>query len=273
MKKAIKKAAALIGIGLSLLALLSVLFILVKGWGLRTPLKEGVSTIAGVAQQALQRIEGGAARLRAPVGKALVVLDQVEAAARDRGERVEADGPLSGQILVTLHDRFSQEMEAADQIASVVGEAAKVFNKSLETVSRFSGLEVPALTDELAKVSDRFQEMKNRLQEFRNRGEGLKAGVVQAEVEAFSKGIQWFRAPLTRIQKTLENVENQLADKRKALIELEGNLLFKIDLGILALSLLCPILMAGQASLIYLFWGLFRRKEQTSALGRATRTT
>ena len=44
MKKAIKKAAALIGIGLSLLALLSVLFILVKGWGLRTPLKEGVST-------------------------------------------------------------------------------------------------------------------------------------------------------------------------------------------------------------------------------------
>ena len=102
MKKAIKKVAALIGIGLSLLALLSVLFILVKGWGLRTPLKEGVSTIAGVAQQALQRLEGGAARLRAPVGKALVVLDQVEAGAREWGRRVEAEGPLSAQILVTL---------------------------------------------------------------------------------------------------------------------------------------------------------------------------
>ena len=66
-EKVIRKATALIGIGLSLLALLSVLFILVKGWGLRTPLKEGVSTMAGVAEQALQRIEGGAARLRAPV--------------------------------------------------------------------------------------------------------------------------------------------------------------------------------------------------------------
>ncbi len=263
MKKVIKEATALIGIGLSLLALLSVLFILVKGWGLRTPLKEGVSTIAGVAEQALQRIEGGAARLRAPVGRALNILDQVEAAARDWGKRVEAEGPLSGQILVTLHDRFSQEMEAADQIASVVGEAAQVFNRSLETVSRFSGLEVPALTEEWAKVSDRFQEMKNRRQEFRNRIEGLKAEVVQAEVEAFSDLVQWFRAPLTRIQKTLENVENHLAAKRKALMELEGNLLFYIDLGILALCLLCPILMAGQASLIYFVWVLFRRKEQT----------
>jgi len=155
LKKAIKKVAALIGIGLSLLALLSVLFILVKGWGLRTP-----------------------------------------------------------------------------------------------------------LTDEWAKVSDRFQEMKIRLQEFRGTVEGLKAGVVQAEVEAFSNRIQWFRAPLTRIQKALENTEHQLAARRQALMELEGNLLFKIDLGILALSLLCPILMAGQASLIYLFWKLFRRKEQ-----------
>jgi hypothetical protein len=65
------------------------------------------------------------------VGKALVVLDQVEAAAREWGRRVEAEGPLSAQILVTFHDRFSQELEAADQIAAVVGEAAQVFNKSL----------------------------------------------------------------------------------------------------------------------------------------------
>ena len=79
-------------------------------------------------------------------------------------------------------------------------------------------------------------------------------------MEAFSNRIQWFRAPLTRIQKTLENTENQLAARRQALIELERNLLFKIDLGILALSLLCPILMAGQASLLYLFWGRFQRK-------------
>jgi uncharacterized protein YukE len=260
MKKAIRKVAAVVGIGLSLLALMGVLFIQVKGWGLRTPLKEGVSTLAGVAQQALQRIEGGVSRLRAPVGKALVALDQVEAAAREWGGRVEAEGPLSGQILVTLHDRFSQEMETADQIASVVGEAAQVFNKSLETVSRFSGSKVPALTDELSKVSERFQEMKNRLQEFRGTVEEMKAGFVQAQVETFSTRIQWFRAPLTRVQKALENAENQLVARRQALMELEVDLLFKIDLGILDLSLLCPILMAGQASLIYLLWGLFRRK-------------
>jgi hypothetical protein len=65
------------------------------------------------------------------VGKALGILDQVEAAAREWGQRVEAEGPLSAQILVTLHDRFSQELDAADQIAAVVGEAAQVFNKSL----------------------------------------------------------------------------------------------------------------------------------------------
>jgi hypothetical protein len=262
MKKAIKKVAALIGIAFSLSALLIVLFILVKGWSVRTPLKEGVSTLAGVAEQALQRLEGGVARLRVPVGKALVLLAQVEAEAREWGRRAEAEGPLPVQILVTLHDRFSQEMEAADQIALGVGEAAQVFNKSLETISRFSGLKVPALTDELAKVSDRFPEIKNRRQEFRDAVEGLKAEGAQAGVEAISNLIQWFRAPLTRIHKALENTENQLAAKRQALIELEGDLLFKIDLGILGLSLLCPILMAGQALLTYYFWGLFRRKEQ-----------
>ena len=263
MKKAIKKMAALVGMGLNLLALLIVLFILVKGWGLRTPLKEGVSILAGVAQQALQRLEGGADRLRAPVEKTLVLLDQMEAAGREWGKRVEAEGPPSVQILVTLHERFSQEIEAADQIAAVVGEAAQVFNKSLETVGRFSGFEVPVFPDEWSRVSDRFREMKTRLQEFRDMMEGFKTGVVQAEAETISKSIQWFRAPLTRIQKTLENTKNQLAAKKQALIELKGNLLFNIDLGILALSLLCPILMAGQVSLIYLFWGLFRRKERT----------
>jgi hypothetical protein len=85
----------------------------------------------GATEQALQRLEGGAARLRTPVGRALNILDQVEVAAREWGRRVEAEGPLSAQILVTLHDRFSQEMEAADQTASVVGEAAQAFNKSL----------------------------------------------------------------------------------------------------------------------------------------------
>ena len=104
--------------------------------------------------------------------------------------------------------------------------------------------------------------MKNRLQEFRDTVEGLKAGVVPAEVEAFSHRIQWFRAPLTRIQKTLENAENQLAARRQALIELEVDLLFKIDLGILALSLLCPILIAGQASLMFRFWRLFQKKSR-----------
>ncbi len=65
--------------------------------------------------------------------------------------------------------------------------------------------------------------MKNRLQEFRDSVEVLKAGVVQAEVEAFSNRIQWFRTPLTGSGRTLENTENQLAAKRQALMELEGN--------------------------------------------------
>jgi hypothetical protein len=262
MRNAIRKMASLIGIGLSLLVLLIVLFVLIKGWGLRTPLKEGVSTIAGVAEQALPRLEGGAARVRAAVGRALVVLDQVEAVVREWGRRGETEEPTSVQSLETLNDRFSLEMEAVYQVASAVSEAAQVFNKSIETVNRFSGLEVPALTDEWAKASDRFQELKNRLQEFRGTVEGLKAGVVQTEVEAFSTRIQLFRTSLTRIQKTFENTENQLAARRKALMELEADLLFKIELGILALGLLCPILMAGQVSLIFRFWSTLRRKGQ-----------
>lgn len=95
MKKAIKRVAALAGIALRLMAFLIVLLVLVKGWSLRTPLKEGVTILSGMAEQALQRLEGGTVRLRAPLGKALVLLDQLDAAAREWGERSEAEKPLS----------------------------------------------------------------------------------------------------------------------------------------------------------------------------------
>jgi hypothetical protein len=258
--KTIKRMAALTGMALSLLAFLIVLLVLVKGWGLRTPLKEGVALLSGVAEQALQRLEGGTVRLRAPLDRALVLLDQLDAAAREWGDRLEAERPQSAQLLVILNDRFSREIEAAVQIGSAIGEAAVVFNKSLETINRFSRMEVPTLTDELAKSFDRFREVESRLQEFRDSVEGLKAGVVQTGVEAITTRTQRFREPLLRIQKALKNTENLLASKRNGLIELEGNLLYLIDLGIFGLCLLCPLLLAGQVSLIRASWRMFRRQ-------------
>jgi hypothetical protein len=83
MKKTIKRVVALAGIALNLTAFLIVLLVLVKGWNLRTPLKEGVALLSGVAEQALQRLEEGTVRLRAPLGKALVLLDQLDAACRN----------------------------------------------------------------------------------------------------------------------------------------------------------------------------------------------
>jgi hypothetical protein len=263
--KTIKRVAALTVIALSLMAFLTVLLVLVKGWGLRTPLKEEVALLSGVAEQALQRLERGSVRLRVPLGKALVLLDQLDAAARDWGERQETERPQSAQLLVTLNDRFSREVEAAIQVGSAIGEAAVVFNKSLETINRFSRMEVPTLTDELAKSSDRFLEMESRLQEFRDSVEGLKTGVVQTGVDAITTRTQWFRGPLNRSQKDLENTENLLASKRKGLIELEGDLLYLIDLGIFGLYLLCPLLLAGQVSLIRASWRMFRRQGKGGA--------
>jgi hypothetical protein len=49
------------------------------------------------------------------------------------------------------------------------------------------------------------------------------------------------------------------------LIELEGNLLYLIDLGIFGLSLLCPLLLAGQVSLIRASWRMFRRQGKGGA--------
>ena len=57
MKKMIKKLSALIGIGLSLLALLSVLFILVKGWGLGTPLTDEWAKISERFQEMKNRLQ------------------------------------------------------------------------------------------------------------------------------------------------------------------------------------------------------------------------
>lgn len=259
MKNLIKKPIAVCGIGLSLLAFLIVFIILIKGWSFRAPLKEGVSGIVEVAQQALRRIEGGTARLQAPVDRALVVLDQVDAAVREGGERVEDRNPPMSQILETLKDRFPQEIEAAVQIASSVGEAVVILNKSLETINRFSRVEVPTLKEELTGLSDGIRETEARLQEFRESIGGIKAGVVQTGVESVLAHTKTFRKPLVRIQQTLEKTKNLLAAKRKAMIEMEMNLLFIIDLGILGLSLLCPLLMAGQICLMLASWRMFRR--------------
>jgi len=260
MKKAMMKIAALIGMGLSLLALLIVLFVLVKGWSLQTPLKDSVSTLSDVAQKALLRLEGGADRLRTPVDNALVILDQVDATAREWGEMPEKGRPLSAQLLETAGDRFSREIETVVHLTSTIGQAVVVFNQTLETFNRFSSVKVPTLSDELTKISEQILEMKNRLQEFRDTVDGLKVGAVPSGVEGVLSRTQWFRAPLTRIRRNLEGLANLLADKRNKLMELEGNLLFYIDLGVLALSILGPVLIAGQAALGWASWRLFRRK-------------
>jgi len=259
MKNLINKTIAIFGIGLSLLTFLIVFFIMIEGWRLRTPLKEGVSNLAGVAQQVLQRIKGGTVRLRAPVDQALGALDRLDSTVRERGGRNEAKEPPMSQILVTLIDRFSHEIEAADQIASSVGEDAVVLNKSLETINRFSRVEAPTLTEELTSLSDRLRELEARLQEFREPVDGLKAGVVQTGIKDVLARTQTFRKVLGRMQKALEKTQDLLAVKRKALIKMEENLLFKIDLGTIALSLLCPLLMAGQVSLLFASWRMFRR--------------
>jgi hypothetical protein len=259
MKQAFKKIAALTGIGLSLLAFLVVLIILIKGWELSTPLKEGVSSLSLVAQQALQRLEGGLVRLRTPVGRALSALDQLDAAVREGRGRSETDWTQFNQGLATLHERFAREIEAGFEIASVVGEAASVFNRSLGTISQFSRGGVPPLQDELARIADQFQEMRNRLQESHEAVDGLKTEAIRAGEETVLHRIREFRAPLTWVQKTLEGTENFLGAKRRALMDLEANLLFDIDLGILGLTLLCPLLMVGQVSLIWALGLVFRR--------------
>lgn len=260
MKKVIKKLAGLIGAILAFMTLVIVLFILVKGWELRNPLKEGVSAFVGVAQQALKRLEGSTVRLRAPVDQALGTLDQLDTAVREWGGRLESERPLLDPILKKLNDRFSEEVEAGFQTASAVGEAILVINKSLETINRFSRVKVPTLTDELAQVAEQFREMKGRLQELRDTVEGLKTGVLAVGVEAVLSRIQWFRPPLARIQKALIGAENRLDAKRRDLMELEGNLLFNIDLGVLALTLFCPLLAVGQVCWMRASWRLFRGK-------------
>ncbi len=197
--------------------------------------------------------------MRAPVGRALAALDQLDAAVGEWGGRSEGDRTPFTQSLETLTERLAQEIEAGFQIASDVGEAASVFNRSLETINRFSRWEVPPFKDELAQIADQFQELRNRLQEFRDTVAGWKTEAIQTGVEAVLSRTRGVRAPLTRVHKALEGMENFLAAKRKALMDLEANLLFDIDLGILGLTLLCPVLMAGQVSLIWALGRLFRR--------------
>jgi hypothetical protein len=160
---------------------------------------------------------------------------------------------------------LAQETELGFQIASAFGEAASVFNRSMETINRFSGWEVPPLKDELAKLADQFQELRNRLEAFRDAVDGWKAGAIQTGVEAVLSRSREVRAPLIRVGKILEGTENSLAAKRRALMNLEATLLLDVDLGILGLTLLCPLLMAGQISLIWALGRLFRQAGKREA--------
>jgi hypothetical protein len=99
----------------------------------------------------------------------------------------------------------------------------------------------------------------NRLEEFRDAVGGWKSGAIQTGVEAVLSRSRGVRVPLIRVRKVLEGTEIFLAAKRRALMNLEATLLFDIDLGILGLTLLCPLLMAGQVSLIWALGHVFRR--------------
>ena len=258
MKQVLKKLVAMILAVLSLLIFLIVLFVLFKVWGLHTSLKEGVAALSGGTQQAIERFEESTDRMQTSVNQALNTLGQMEDAIRERKGRLEPENPLSNPVLHTLHERFSQNIEAGFQVALAVSEAAATINTSLETLNRFSILKVPTFTDELTRLAERFQGMKNLMHEFRYDLEGLESGVSVIKIEAILIKTQSFRVPLNQVQKALDGLVNILVAKRKDIIELEGNLLFYINLGALAFSLLCPLLMAGQVCLLLRSWKWLR---------------
>ena len=227
-------------------------------WYARSNARNAVIDITNVTTKTLTTVNNGLERVTAQVQDARQKVTQVNDAAANLGNQIDASNPLVDKFNQLVNTSLAPSIEKVSTAATAVHDAVVALNSKLELLNLLPGVQVPTLTDQLSGVSDRAQEAQTAVQDLQSSLADVKSGLVTTVVTAVTQRTATIDAALVRIQDAVDTYQATVARTQQRVTATSNAVLLLIDVGTVSLTLLFIIFAIGLVLLMWVCWQFVR---------------
>ena len=227
-------------------------------WYARSNARNAVIDITNVTTKTLTAVNNGLERVNAQVQDARQKVTQVNDAAANLGNQIDASNPLVDKFNQLVNTSLAPSIEKVSTAATAVHDAVVALNSKLELLNSLPGVQVPTLTDQLTAVSDRAQEAQTAVQDLQSSLEDVKSGLVTTVMAAVTQRTATIDAALVRIQDAVNTYQSTVTRTQHRVTATSNAVLLLIDVGTVSLTLLFIIFAIGLVLLIWVCWQFVR---------------
>ena len=227
-------------------------------WYARSNARNAVIDITNVTTKTLTTVNNGLERVNVQVQDARQKVTQVNDAAANLGNQIDASNPLVDNFNQLVNTSLAPSIEKVSTAATAVHDAVVALNSKLELLNSLPGVQVPTLTDQLSAVSDRAQEAQAAVQDLQSSLADVKSGLVTTVTAAVTQRTATIDAALVRIQDAVNTYQSTVTRTQQRVTATSNAVLLLIDVGTVSLTLLFIIFAIGLVLLIWVCWQFVR---------------
>jgi hypothetical protein len=227
-------------------------------WYGRSQTRSAVIDITSVTTKTLTAVNNGLGRVNTQVQDARQKVAQVNDAAANLGNRINASSPLVDKFNQLVNTNLAPSLEKLSTAAAAVHDAVVSVNSKLELLNRLPNIQVPTLTNQLSAVSDRAQEAQTAVQDLQTSLADVKSGLVTTVVVAVTQRTARIDAALARIQDTVNTYQATVTRTQRRVTAISNTALLLLDVGTVSLTLLFIIFATGLVLLLWVCWQFVR---------------
>ncbi len=227
-------------------------------WYARSNARNAVIDITNVTTKTLTAVNNGLERVNTQVQDARQKVTQVNDAAANLGNRIDASNPLVDKFDQLVNTSLAPSIDKVSTAATAVHDAVVALNSKLELLNSLPGVQVPALTDQLSAVSDRAQEAQAAVQDLQSSLADVKSGLVTTVTAAVTQRTATIDAALVRIQDAVNTYQATVTRTQQRVTATSNAVLLLIDVGTVSLTLLFIIFAIGLVLLMWVCWQFVR---------------
>jgi uncharacterized protein YukE len=227
-------------------------------WYARSNARNAVIDVTNVTTKTLTAVNNGLVRVNTQVQDARQKVTQVNDAAANLGNRIDASSPLVDKFNQLVSTSLAPSLQKVSTTATAVHDAVVALNSKLELLNRLPGVQVPALTDQLSAVSDRAQEAQTAVQDLQTSLSDVKSGLVTTVVTEVTQRTARIDAALAQIQDTVNTYQATVTHTQQRVTATSNAVLLLIDVGTVSLTLLFIIFATGLVLLMWVCWQFIR---------------
>ena len=214
-------------------------------WYARSNARNAVIDVTNVTTKTLTTVNNGLERVNAQVQDARQKVTQVNDAAANLGNQIDASNPLVDKFNQLVNTSLAPSIEKVSTAATAVHDAVVALNSKLELLNSLPGVQVPTLTDQLSAVSDRAQEAQTAVQDLQSSLADVKSGLVTTVTAAVTQRTATIDAALVRIQDAVNTYHSTVTRTQQRVTATSNAVLLLIDVGTVSLTLLFIIFAIG----------------------------